>query len=162
MAKNMIKLQLKGFDELVSKLEGLEGDVNSAVTEAMEKAAHQVEEDTRDAIKNANLPAGGIYSQGDTEKSIVKNARVEWSGNQAEIGVGFDKDRPGAGGFLITGTYRSSLVNGTARMAPVIQLQRIYGGWARANNKYRKQLEKTMSDVITDYIKAKMEESNGG
>ena len=143
MARNTLKLQLGGFEELITKLEGLQGDVKGAVTDSLEQAAETIEWDTKDAVKHANLPAEGIYSQGDTERSIVENSKVNWSGTLAEIGVGFDFGKPGAGGYLITGT---------PRMKPDYELQKIY-----KKKKYMTALQKDMAEVVNDYIVKKME-----
>lgn len=143
MARNTLKLQMGGFEELISKLDHLQGDVRKAVTDAMEQAGETIGEDTVDAVDNANLPAKGEYSKGQTKASIITNLTVHWSGNQAEIGVGFDYSKKGAGGFLITGT---------PRMKPDYELQKIY-----KRKKYMNQIQNDMADVINDYIQEKME-----
>lgn len=138
-----LKLDLKGFSELVTKLDGLVDDVRPVVSEALEKAAHKVETDTIAALAKAELPAHGKYSRGDTERSVVTGARAEWSGNQAEIGVGFDYDKPGAGGYLITGT---------PKMKPDKKLNAMYKG-----KKYMRDVESEMAEVITQAITDAME-----
>lgn len=143
MARNTLKLQLGGFQELITKLDSLQGDVKKAVTDALEQAGETIGEDTVDAVDNANLPAKGEYSKGQTKASIITNPLVHWSGNQAEIGVGFDYSKKGAGGFLITGT---------PRMKPDYELQKIY-----KRKKYMNQIQNDMADVVNDYIKEKME-----
>ena len=143
MAKrNTLKLDLSGFDELVTKLEGLNGDVKKAVTDALEQAAETIQEDTRNAMDKRYLPAKGIYSKGETERSIVE-PKVTWSGTLAETAVGFDYSKPGAGGFLITGT---------PRMQPNRELNRIY-----KKKKYMTQIQQEMQDVVADEIKRTME-----
>ena len=57
MSKNTLDLDTSGIEELINKLKKLEGDVKSAVTDALEQAAETVEEDTREAIQPQNLPA---------------------------------------------------------------------------------------------------------
>lgn len=143
MARNTLKLQIGGFQELITKLDSLQGDVKKAVTDALEQAGETIGEDTLDAVDNANLPAKGVYSKGHTKASIITNPTVHWSGNQAEIGVGFDYSKKGAGGFLITGT---------PRMKPDYELQKIY-----KRKKYMNQIQNDMADVVNDYIKEKME-----
>lgn len=142
MAKrNTLNIEMSGFNELVTKLEGLNGDVKKAVTDALGQAAETIEEDTKDALKKNNLPAKGIYSTGDTERAIV-NAKVEWSGTVASVGVGFDYSKSGAGGFLITGT---------PRMQPDRELQKIY-----KQKKYMKAIQAEMQEIVMDEIKKKM------
>lgn len=143
MARNTLKLQLGGFQELITKLDLLQGDVKKAVTDALEQTGETIGEDTVDAVDNANLPAKGEYSKGQTKASIITNPTVHWSGNQAEIGVGFDYSKKGAGGFLITGT---------PRMKPDYALQKIY-----KRKKYMNQIQNDMADVVNDYIQEKME-----
>lgn len=148
MAKrNTLKLDLKGFEELITKLEGLNGNVKKAVTDAMEQAGETIGEDTADAVEKSNLPAGGKYSKGTTKKAIVQNPKIIWSGTKAEIGVGFNYDKPGAGGFLITGT---------PRMKPDYELQKIY-----KRKKYMSAIQKDMTEVVNDYIEDVMGGKNG-
>lgn len=158
MARKLFNINLKEFNELLTELDGLGGEMKPVVTEALEAAAKTVEQDTIKAMAKSNLPAGGKYSRNpsQTMQSIVKNARVEWSGTIAEIGLGFDFDKPGAGGFLITGYYRSSEINGTARMAPNVELQRIYGGWAKAHNRYKKEIQEEMAKAVKKAIDKKL------
>ena len=139
--KNTLNLELSGFNELVTKLEGLNGDVKKVVTDALQQAADTIEEDTRDAVKKSNLPAKGKYSTGDTERAIASPS-VTWSGNIAEVGVGFDYSKNGAGGFLITGT---------PRMQPDRELQKMY-----KQKKYMKAIQRDMEDVVQDEISRKM------
>ena len=138
-----MKLQLGGFQELITKLDSLQGDVKKAVTDALEQTGETIGEDTVDAVDNANLTAKGEYSKGNTKASIVSNPKVQWSGSQAEIGIGFDYNKKGAGGFLITGT---------PRMKPDYELQKIY-----KKKKYMNQIQSDMADVVNDYIIQKME-----
>ena len=143
MARNTLKLKLDGFQKLIVKLDSLQGDVKKAVTDAMEQVGQTIGEDTMDAVDNANLPAKGEYSKGNTKASVVSNPKVQWSGSQAEIGIGFDYSKKGAGGFLITGT---------PRMKPDYELQKIY-----KKKKYMNQIQSDMADVVNDYIIEKME-----
>ena len=140
--KNTLNLELSGFNELVTKLEGMNGNVHKVVTDALMQAAETIEEDTHDAVKKSNLPAKGKYSTGDTEKAIAKPS-VTWSGTVAEVGVGFDYSKNGAGGFLITGT---------PRMQPERELQKMY-----KQKKYMKAIQQDMEEVVQDEISRVME-----
>ena len=142
MAKNTLKLELNGFKELITKLDSLQGHVKKAVTDSLDQAGETIGDDTVEAVEKSNLPAKGKYSKGDTKKSVVVNPKVNWVGTVGSIGVGFDYDKPGAGGFLITGT---------PRMKPDHKLQNIY-----KRKKYMKQIQEDIADVMNDYIKEKM------
>ena len=100
----------------------------------MEEAAKQVQEDTADAVESANLPAGGQYSDGETRASIVRDVTPKWSGSVGEVHLGFDKSKPGAGGFLITGT---------PKMAPDAALAEMYSG-----RKYQRQINKMIEERL--------------
>ena len=138
MARNTLKLNLSGFEELITKLEGLNGDVKKTVTKALDKSAKTIERDTQEALKPANLPQGGKYSKGDTERAVVTNATTTWSGTEASISVGFDYGKKGAGGFLITGT---------PRMKPDVPLKKMYKGAT-----YRKKIQAEIGEVVQDEI----------
>lgn len=142
MGKNTLRLQLKGFEEMLSKLDKLGGDIKKATEEALEKAGKTIGEDTKAAVQKPNLPAKGKYSEGDTEKSIAQNPKAEWEGTTASIGVGFDYGEKGSGGLLITGT---------PRMKPVRKLQEIYKG-----KKYMSGIEKEMREAIQKEIEKRM------
>ena len=142
MGKNLLKLDVSGFEEYIQKLEKLEADIKPIVSDALNQAGETITDDTFDAVSDSNLPRGGEYSNGKTEESIIKNPRVKWSGTMAEIGVGFDFSKPGAGGYLITGT---------PRMAPDKALNRIY-----KSKKYMKDIQKDMINIFQDEISRRM------
>ena len=142
MGKNLLKLDVSGFEEYIQKLEKLEADIKPIVSDALNQAGETITDDTFDAVSDSNLPRGGEYSTGKTRESIIKNPRVKWSGTTAEIGVGFDFNKPGAGGYLITGT---------PRMAPDKALNKIY-----KSKKYMKDIQKDMIDIFQDEISRRM------
>lgn len=140
--KSMISIDFSNFSDYAEKLDNLGADLKEIFTDAMEQSAETVQFDTIDAMAKGNLPAGGKYSQGDTEASIIRDAKVVWHGSLGEIGLGFDKTRPGAGGFLITGT---------PKMQPNRALEDIYG-----RKKYENQLKKDIEEVLQDEIDRRM------
>lgn len=142
MGKNLLKLDVSGFEEYIQKLEKLEADIKPIVSDALNQAGETITDDTFDAVSDSNLPRGGEYSTGKTRESIIKNPRIKWSGTTAEIGVGFDFNKPGAGGYLITGT---------PRMAPDKALNKIY-----KSKKYMKDIQKDMIDIFQDEISRRM------
>ena len=119
-----------------------EGADEQKVMKAAQKAAKKVEEDTKSAMADANLPAGGIYSTGDTVASIVTDAKVDWHGSYGEISLGFDKSKPGAGGFLITGT---------PKMLPNRKLEDIYGR-RKYESEIRKQIREDLDKAVKKYM----------
>ena len=141
--RNSLSIDFSIFEDFADELDKLGADLKSIFTDVMEQEAETVAEDTKDAVNTANLPAHGIYSRGDTEQSIVMQPQVEWSGELGELGLGFDKTKPGAGGFLITGT---------PKMKPDYKLEDIY---ARTSyeNKMVKSIMEYLSAEIDDHMK---------
>lgn len=139
MARNTLKFDTAGMlDPLIQKLAKLGGDVPKAVNDVLLQAAETIRDDTIDALQHQHLPARGKYSTDDTRKSVIENPRVEWSGDTAAVPVGFDFSKPGAGGFLISGT---------PKMAPDRELNRMY-----KQKKYMAQLQNDLADTLFDYI----------
>lgn len=141
--KNYISIDFSNFAEYAEKLDRLNADLKKIFGDAMEDAAKQVQEDTRKAVDNANLPAGGNYSDGETKASIIRDVTPKWSGYMGEVHLGFDKSKPGAGGFLITGT---------PKMAPDAALAEMYSG-----RKYQRQINK----MIEEHLQKALDELGG-
>ena len=142
MAKrNILKLDTSGFEQLITQLEALSGDVKSAVTDALMSASSKITADTKEAMQPQYLPHQGKYSKGRTVETIIDPA-VQWSGTKAEVEVGFDYTKGGAGGYLISGT---------PKMQPAQKLSEIY-----TRKKYMSALQKDMQDIVMQYIKNAM------
>ena len=141
--RNTLRLDTSGFVEMLRKLDSLGGDVKKATQDALLQASETIYEDTLDAMQKSNLPAGGKYSQGTTMESIIRDAQVTWEGLVASVPVGFDFSKPGAGGFLITGT---------PKMQPDRELHRMY-----KQKKYMRDIQNDMGDVIMDFVTSAME-----
>ena len=125
------------------KLDSIGGDVKGVVNTALTKAAQTIAESTESAISTANLPEQGKYSTGATKQSIIRDVQVKWDGDTAWVPVGFDFSKPGAGGFLITGT---------PRMKPDYELNKIY-----KQKRYMNLIQKGMEEIILNSIVEKME-----
>lgn len=126
------------FEAYAETIDRLGGSLQAIFTDALEQAAETVRDDTIDAIAPANLPARGKYSTGDTAASVVQDVSVTWSGPIGEVPVGFDFSKPGAGGFLITGT---------PRMAPDYALEDMF-----VRKKYMRQIQEDMMQIFVDAV----------
>lgn len=142
--RNTLKLDTKGFEEMLRKLDSLGGDTRMAVDRMLTTASKRIAADTEKAMDESNLPAKGKYSTGATKESIVRDAQVRWQGLTAFVPVGFDFSMPGAGGYLITGT---------PKMRPNAALNRMY-----KRKKYMSQISAEMSDIVLKAIVDHMEE----
>lgn len=142
--KNSLSIDFSNFAEYAERLDELNANLQEVFTDAMEQAAETVEWDIMDALADANLPALGKYSQGATEASVIRDAKVQWQGMLGEIPIGFDKTMPGAGGWLITGT---------PKMRPDYKLEDIFS---------RKKYEKKIMKQIEEHLQEEIDERLGG
>lgn len=143
MARNTLKISTKGFGKMLTELDELGGNITKVATDALEQAAETIGEDTIEAVQPGNLPAGGEYSTGATASSIVRNPRVVNEGDRLSVNVGFDYNKPGAGGYLITG--RPPGKHGSMNSVP--KLEQIY-----KRKKYATQIQQDMIDIVQDEI----------
>lgn len=138
MARNTLKLNVTGFKNKVKAFAHAGGNAQKLVEDVLRDSSERILIDTKLALSNSYLPAGGRYWTGTTSKSVVENAEVSWKGLVAEVPVGFDFSEPGAGGYLISGT---------PRMQPDQMLNKIY-----KQRKYMNQMQKDMADKVLDEI----------
>ncbi len=140
MAKNQMTLDTTGLDAALERLLRTMGveKAQKVVEEQLTAVGKEITTDTIEAVQKANLPAGGKYSRGDTEQAVVRNPSVEWDGGVASIPCGFDFDKPGAGGWLISGT---------PKMRPDAELRRMYKA-----KKYMKDKQTEIADAIWEAI----------
>lgn len=136
----MLSIDFSAFDTYAEQLDKLGADLQKVIGDAMEQAAETVQDDVTEAMEAGNLPAGGRYSRGDTRAQIIRDPKVVWHGSYGEIGLGFDKTRPGAGGFLITGT---------PKMRPNYKLEDIFSR-KKYLNKIMKQIQQELQDAIDE------------
>lgn len=125
MAK--LKIEFDGFDEVLNRLKNLEADVKSVTEKALKESHNYVTPNVHSAIAPHN-------KSGDTERSIVENANVTWTGSTASVEVGFDLKNGGLPSvFLMFGTKAHTvLAHGTPRRHPGINADKklynsIYG-----------------------------------
>ena len=137
---NMLSIDFSCFADYAEKLDNLGANLQEIFTSAMEQAAETVQEDTKEAMNDANLPAKGKYHSRnrDTEASIIPNPKVVWHGPYGEIDLGFDKTKAGAGGFLITGT---------PKMQPNYALEDIF-----SRKKYAKKIREQIAEHLQEEI----------
>lgn len=138
--KNKLAIDSTLFSGLLQKIEEIGGNVDKAVTDALQQAAETVHDDTIQALRSSNLPAGGKYRQepSKTIDSVVNDMHVRKDSDAYWVPIGFDFLKSGAGGYLISGT---------PRMQPVPDLRKMY-----RTKKYSLELQKDMWDVVSDYV----------
>ena len=110
----------------------------------MEKSADKIQKETLQAIENQYLPRKGQYrgNPSDTKASVLRDVKPKKSGSALIVNLGFDKTKPGAGGWLITGT---------PKMQPDKRLAVIYEG-----KKYQKNLQQDIETALQKEIDKRM------
>ena len=132
MARNTLKLDTSELEQFLKKIEEMGGNVERVTEKILVETAQRIAQDTLTALAKPNLPAQGRYSspQEKTRQSVVQDATATWDGSVVWAPVGFRFSMPGAGGFLISGT---------PRMAPDLELRKMY-----KQKKYMNDLQKQM------------------
>lgn len=100
-----LSLEFRGLDEYLKKLSKVENAAKLVAEKALRASFDIVQDKAEIAVQKANLPAGGKYSTGDTEKSLKKQAEISWSGTEASMSVGFNISKGGLPSiFMMYGT----------------------------------------------------------
>ena len=140
--KNGIHIDYSAFSDLIAQLDEYTDKVADIVAESMEEVGQTLAEETIDALGSANLPAKGVYSRERTIASVVTNPKAENQGSFVEIGLGFDKTKPGEGGLLVTGT---------PKMSPDYKLEAIYGT-RKYETKMKKQIKQKLEEELSEAV----------
>ena len=105
--KNKMSIEFEGFDEVVTQINNLNGNLKAITNKGLQKTHEIITEKAEEATQKPNLPAKGKYSTGKTEKSLKTEAKVEWNGTVASVPVGFSISQGGLPSiFMIYGTPR--------------------------------------------------------
>ena len=142
MAKNRISIDFEGFNVLKKQLDEIGGNATQRAVESALKASQQViAEQVENAIEPHTLT-------GKTKKSIVSNSPVEWTGDTASVGVGFDISGGGLPSiFLMYGTK----LHGQPHITPDRKLyDAVYGA------KTRKEISKIQESAFEKVLERVM------
>ncbi len=102
-----VKLEFDGFNQLTSRLSKLGVDIKPVAERALIESHRIVTEKAASSVSKPNLPAGGKYSSGNTQRSLKRNAEINWTGTEGSVSVGFDISHGGLPSiFMIYGTPR--------------------------------------------------------
>lgn len=98
--RNKITLQFAGFEEYAEKLDKLGGDLKATTEKALQNSHDYI-------MPKLHQDMRKHHRSGQTESSIVDDAKVEWEGTTASVRIGF-KIRDGGlpSIFLMYGTPR--------------------------------------------------------
>lgn len=131
MAKKM-RLEFTGFEEYAERLDKLGGDLKKTTEKALIETHKLLTPKVEEAFRKHDVK----YSH-DTMKSLKKDARVEWDGSVAAIGVGFKISEGGFPSIFI--------MYGTPRMQPE---KKVYNSIYGNKKKVRELQEKIFAEEI--------------
>lgn len=133
---NKMQLQLKGFDELMSRLDAAGGDMKRATEAALKSSKQAITPEIEAEIAKHRRT-------GRTEESIDKSMDVEWDGFTASIDIGFHIRDGGLASIF--------LMYGTPRIQPDKQLyDAVYG------QKVKRKIAKIQDEAINKVIERTM------
>lgn len=125
------KLELKGFDEVLSRLGQMGTDVDNAVEEALRKSHDLITNDLHSQMAKH-------HKTGETEASIV-DFNISWSGKTAVSKVGFDIANGGLPSIF--------LMYGTPKMKKDTKLYNVIYG-----NKRKKELKELQKNILYEAL----------
>lgn len=131
MAKKM-RLEFTGFEEYAERLDKLGGDLKKTTEKALIETHKLLTPKVEEAFRKHDVK----YSH-DTMKSLKKDARVEWDGSVAAIGVGFKISEGGFPSIFI--------MYGTPRMQPD---KKVYNSIYGNRKKVRELQERIFAEEI--------------
>lgn len=135
-----MKLEIEGLNELLNRIELLNGNVRATTEQALRETHRIVTHKAENAMSATYLPARGKYSTGETLLHLRRNAAIEWHGDVAEVKVGFDIKRGG-----LTSIF---LMYGTPRMKPDKELYNAFFG-----NRTKKEIVEAQENVFWNEIR---------
>lgn len=130
-----LKFEFEGFDELIEKLINLGGDVRKTAEKALKECHKQVTKDALQAITPHK-------DTGVTEKSLYTDGKVEWTGTQASIPVGFSIRKGGIASIM--------LMYGTPRMP---KDKNLYNALSPKSKKLESKVKQIQEDIFYEEIR---------
>lgn len=141
MARNRIGLNVDGLEDMIERLENVNGNLKNAVTDALSKSKELVTNKLLQDTNNGNFPAHGKYSTGKLKHSIDTNNSVKWDGMKASIKVGYNIKNGGLVSiFMMYGTPR------------YMKVQKLY------NDVYGAKTKREVKQIQTEAINREIQE----
>lgn len=134
--KNRLSIDFEHFAGVAERLERLGGDLKATTEKALQESKDYV-------TANIERDMKSHHRTGKTEASIRSEDKVEWSGNIAEVKVGFDIAHGGLPSIF--------LMYGTPKMSKDQKLyDDIYG------NATKRKLRKIQEEIFAEAVKRAM------
>lgn len=138
----MAKMQIifDGFDQLAADIDRMGGDLHAAVDEALTATQQLIQDNLTTAAAPYSAKGRKGYAKGNMYKTILKDKRITWKGEVAEVDVGFDLMAKG-------GWHSIFMMYGTPR---ITKDQQIYNAIKGAKTK--QQIEKLQQETMQKYL----------
>lgn len=130
---NKTRIEFDGFEEVIARLTKLDGDIKSVTEKALRETHKTITHKAEEAIAPHKLT-------GATEKSLKRNAEIEWAGTLASVKTGFDISKGGLPSIF--------LMYGTPRMRKDQNLYNAFFG-----NKTKKEVMELQETIFYDEIR---------
>ncbi len=134
-----MRIEFDGFEKFLEEIERQEKDIKPAVNKALEKTFDVVQSGVEQTIPPH-------HRSGATEDSMYKTPVVEWTGNVAEVKVGFNLSENVTSQFLIYGAKAS--ITGVPYRPPDMKLWNAIFGSA-----VTKRIEEIQRNVFEEILK---------
>lgn len=143
MAKRM-SIIFDGFEKLAEDIDAINGDLHSAVDEALQETQFIVQDNLTSAAEV--YQHGGLkgYAKGTMYKSIIQDLRIDWKGLVAEVNTGFTGTSGHFAGFM----HSIFVMYGTPRMAKDAKVYNAIKG-----TRTRKQIAEKQEEIMVKHLK---------
>lgn len=129
-----------GFEDLAASIDRIGGDLHAAVDEALTATQQMIQDNLTSAAAPYAAKGRKGYAKGNMFKTILKDKRITWQGEVAEVDVGFD--------LLAKGGWHSIfLMYGTPRIS---KDQSIYN--AIKGTKTKQAIEKLQQEIMQKHL----------
>ena len=130
-----IKIEFDGFEKMIKDLEAMEVAVEPVIEKALEASFDVITPKLASMIPPHRVT-------GATQESLITTPKVKWTGNEAEIKVGFDLKKDITSQFLLYGAKANAEHNIPKREADSKMWEAVHG------TETAKKVEQVQQDVF--------------
>lgn len=146
---NKTRIEFDGFDEAIARLNKLNGNVKAISEKALKKTHEIITKKAEDAITPHNQTH-------QTEKTLRKEAEIEWEGTLASVKTGFSISEGGlASIFLMYGTQSHAVSNQYAKNIGIVAEHskdaKLYNAFFGART--RKEVSEAQREIFNNEIR---------
>ena len=87
-----MSITFNGFEKLAAELDRQGKELKPAVNEVLEETQKYIQQNLEEAVQPYTNGGRKGYATGEMYSAILREPKIEWSGNVANVKVGFSKD----------------------------------------------------------------------